>query len=163
MATSDLTQMQHPTCRALALSLATTSALIAPVQAAEHILSAPQIAEALQSGEMVLLDIRSEAEWRETGLAEGAWPVSMHTADFSRQLQAVFGRYAPGQVAIICATGGRTGHVAKILKKNGIDGVIDVSEGMIGNHRGPGWLARKMPTVSLDEARRAMDEAFPGL
>ena len=119
------------------------------------ILSAPEAQDRISSGEMVVLDIRSPEEWKETGVAEGAWPVSMHRPDFGQQLQAILAKYEPGQIGLICATGGRTAHVTSILKQNGVEGITDVSEGMMGNPSGPGWIARGMPVVSVEEAEAA--------
>lgn len=117
------------------------------------ILSAPEAAQRVTSGEIVLLDIRTPEEWEETGLAEGAWPVSMHTPDFPQQLQAILAIYRPDQIGLICATGGRSSYVAEILEKNGIPGVADVSEGMFGNGTAQGWIARRLTVVSLGEAQ----------
>ncbi len=123
------------------------------------ILSAPEAEARMQDGELILLDIRSPEEWRETGIAKGAWPVSMHERDFGERLQAILAQYPPDQIALICAVGGRSGHVTGILEKNGITGVADLSEGMQGNARGPGWIARGLDVVSLDEARAAYEKA----
>jgi rhodanese-related sulfurtransferase len=133
---------------------------ITTANAAPIIQSAPAVAERLNAGEMVLLDIRSKGEWEETGLAKGAWPVSMHTSDFVMKLEQILMLYKPEQIAIICATGGRTSYIANALKQNGIDGITDISEGMIGNKHGPGWLARKMPVISLKEAQADFDAKF---
>lgn len=140
---------------ALATALISISA-----NAQGRIVSAPEIIEQMETGDIILLDIRSKDEWNETGLAEGAWPVSLHSRDFPERLQALMTRYKPEQIALICATGGRTQFVTDILKKNGVEGVIDVSEGMHGNDLGPGWLARGLPVVPLAEARAAYHEAI---
>lgn len=117
------------------------------------ILSAPEAAQKVATDQFVLLDIRSPEEWEETGLAEGAWPVSMHTPDFPKQLQSILGKYAPEQIGLICATGGRSSYIADVLAKNGISGVADVSEGMFGNGKAEGWIARGLSVVSVDEAQ----------
>ena len=116
------------------------------------ILNAPEAAEKVASGQIVLLDIRSPEEWQETGIAEGAWPVSMHTQDFPKHLQAILSQLQPEQIALICATGGRSAYIAEVLEKNGVVGVADVSEGMFGNGQSPGWAARGLPVISMDEA-----------
>jgi rhodanese-related sulfurtransferase len=126
------------------------------------ILSALDAQDQLRAGEIVVLDIRSPEEWAETGVAEGAWPVSMHRPDFGTHLQAIFAQYAPEQVALICATGGRSAYIAEALERNGIVGVADVSEGMMGNPRGPGWIKRGMSVVSADAARAAFEAALSG-
>lgn len=116
------------------------------------ILTAPEAAQKLNAGEMVVLDIRSPEEWKDSGVAAGVWPVSMHTPDFPRQLQTILAKYGPDQIGLICATGGRSAYVAEILEKNGIPGVADVSEAMFGNGTGPGWIARGLPVVSAEDA-----------
>lgn len=119
------------------------------------ILSAPEAQQRIAEGELILLDIRSRQEWQETGIAKGAWPVSMHERDFGERLQAILAVYPPEQIAMICAVGGRTGHVTSILEKNGIRGVADLSEGMEGNARGPGWIARGLEVVPVEDALAA--------
>ncbi len=119
------------------------------------ILSAPEAQERVASGEMIVLDIRSPEEWTQTGVAEGVWPVSMHRPDFGQQLQAILAKYEPSQIGLICATGGRTAHVVSVLRQNGIEGITDVSEGMMGNPSGPGWIARGMPIVTAEDAEAA--------
>lgn len=123
------------------------------------ILTAPEAEAQVAAGDIVLLDIRSPQEWQDTGVAKGAWPVSMHTPDFGERLQAILAQYPAEQIALICATGGRTSHVVTMLNQNGIHGVADVSEGMMGNPRGPGWIARGMEVVPLDQATEAYDAA----
>jgi rhodanese-related sulfurtransferase len=66
-------------------------------------------------------------------------------------------RYRPDQIALICATGGRSAYVVEILGKNGITGVADVSEGMFGNGRAAGWIARGLPVVSVEQAQTRFD------
>ncbi len=139
---------------AAALILMTVNAM-----AETPILSAPDAQAKLTSGDMVLLDIRSPQEWAETGVAEGAWPVSMHDAEFGARLQNILANVPAEQIGLICATGGRTAHVVNILRQNGIDGVIDVSEGMMGNTRGAGWISRGLPVVSLEDATQSFEAA----
>lgn len=136
------------------LALATTAVFAQP-----PVITAPEAAQKVASGEMILLDIRTPQEWEETGIAEGAWPVSMHTPDFATNLQSILSRFAPEKIGLICATGGRSNHVASILEKNGIVGVADVSEGMFGNGEDAGWISRGLPVVTLDEASANFDAA----
>ncbi|MGH1576182.1 MAG: rhodanese-like domain-containing protein [Planktotalea sp.] len=116
-------------------------------------MSAPEALAAVQNGDIVLLDIRSPGEWKETGLAQGAWPVTMHDPSFGENLQRILSRYPDTPLALICATGGRTEYVASVLRQNGLSNVIDVSEGMFGNGAAPGWIARKMPIIDEKTAR----------
>ena len=133
------------------------SALVAGAETPK--ISAPEALKKLQAGEMVILDIRAPEEWAESGVAEGVWPVSMHQRDFGKNLQRIL-RYVPAdRIGLICATGGRSDYVAGVLEKNGIFGVIDVSEGMFGNKSGPGWIKRGLPLVHPDAALRNYEAA----
>ena len=129
--------------------------LAAPLAAEPQIISAPAALEAVQSGQMILLDIRRPSEWAATGVAKGAVALTMHDADFGPSLGALLAAHPDRQIGMICATGGRTSYVVSVLEKNGIDTVIDVSEGMMGNARGPGWIARKLPLSTSQEAQQA--------
>ena len=116
-------------------------------------MDAPTAYSAARNGDLILLDIRSPAEWAETGIAEGAWPVTMHDAGFSTNLQQILAAYPDRPVALICATGGRSNYVAGVLADNNIPGVIDIAEGMFGNGDAPGWIARDLPIVDVQSAR----------
>lgn len=138
------------------LTLAALAVLMLPMTAMADIWSVEEAQAAVAEGRAILIDIRSEGEWKDTGLAKGAWPISMHTPDFGAELQKLIDNRGDKVVAMICATGGRTGHVMRVLDANGIDGFVDVSEGMMGSPYGKGWIAKGLPVVSLDEAEAAM-------
>ncbi len=128
-------------------------AVSAQVAVAETaILSAPAAFEAMQTGDLILIDIRTPEEWAVTGVAQGALALTMHTSDFGAKLTALFSAHPNATFGLICATGGRTGYVASVLDQNGITGVVDVSEGMLGNTRGAGWIAQGLPVVTADVA-----------
>ncbi len=143
----------------LVLTLIALITMSISAMAETPILSAPEAKARMQAGEMILLDIRTEQEWRETGIAKGAWPVSMHEADFGARLQEILKVYPPEKIGLICAVGGRTGHVTGVLERNGIAGIVDVSEGMMGSARGAGWIARGLDVVPLEQAQTDYDAA----
>ena len=99
---------------------------------------------------------RTEEEWKETGVAEGAWPVNMYDREFGKKLSQVLQRNTGKRIGFICAVGGRTGYVTGVLEKNGTRGMIDVSEGMLGSPAGKGWIARGLPIVSAKTAMQAI-------
>ncbi len=140
--------------------LGSTLALAAlPAWATEDgIWSADRAAEALAAGALIMLDVRTREEWAETGLAAGAWPVSMHEQGFETRLFRALEMAGDAPVALICATGGRTGFLMRALGRGGHDGFVDVSEGMMGNERGPGWLARGLPVVDVATALEALPD-----
>ena len=123
-----------------------------------EIWSALEAADALDAGDVALIDVRSRPEWAETGVAAGAWPVSMHERGFEHRLFAARDLSAGNPVALICATGGRSARLLSALRRAGYSGFIDVSEGMLGSRRGPGWIARGLPIVDLESALASLPE-----
>lgn len=120
-------------------------ATVPAAHASSGIMSAPDALAAADKGEIVLVDIRTRGEWKLTGLAKPALAISMHEAGFVRNLAKALGGNRANPVALICATGGRSAHMQRILATAGFTNVIDVSEGMIGSGAGPGWLRRGLP------------------
>lgn len=129
-------------------------------QANPQIMSAPEAQAAVKAGKMLLIDIRSEEEWVEDGIAEGAFPVSMHSLKFGQHLSRILEQRGDRQLGMICATGGRTKYVAMVMNINGVTDLVDVSEGMHGNHNGPGWLARKLPVVKMEDALKLYQDTI---
>lgn len=129
-----------------------------PASADTPLMSAPQAFEKLSAGDLVVLDIRSREEWQDSGVAQGALPISMHEKDFLERFQSVLLEYEPEKIALICATGGRSAEVTYFLEQNGLTGVADVSEGMFGNRNGPGWLKHGLPVVSAEEALESYEK-----
>jgi len=137
---------------------ATGAALVLPstAMADGQTITAQQANERLQKGELILIDVRTPQEWQQTGVAKGAWMLDMTHRDFGGWLMTAIQRNPDHEIAIICRTGNRTGHLSKVLKQNGITGVLDVTEGMAGGPRGTGWIPSKLPVVSAQEAFDAM-------
>ena len=119
---------------------------------AEPDLSAPEAAVQAQSGKLVLIDIRTPPEWKETGVAKGARLINMlhpqGAPGFTNALleQVKGDRSAP--IALICRTGNRTTQVQRYLQSVGFTQVYNVKEGMAGSAAGPGWLKRGLPVES---------------
>jgi rhodanese-related sulfurtransferase len=113
-------------------------------------LSAPEALAQARAGEIVLIDVRSPAEWRATGVPEGARTVTIHhpqgARGFLRDILKEVGGDKSRRVALICARGVRSSRGKRFLEANGFSHVLDVPEGMLGRGSRPGWLARKLPT-----------------
>ena len=121
-------------------------ALSAPAFAAEPgQLDAIQAHTRAEAGKLVLVDVRTEEEWRATGIGTSAIPISMLDRTFLQKLDAAVAGDKTKPVALICAGGVRSALVARALANYGFSRVYDVSEGMEGSRAGPGWLARKLP------------------
>jgi len=146
----------------LAMSVALSTLSFAPIARAQsrEVWSVKQAHAALLEDRLRLLDIRSREEWQETGVAQGAWLVSMHEKRFPERLFATRQLAEGRTVALICATGGRSGAVMNALRQAGHAGFVDVSEGMLGNRLGPGWIAAGLPVVSMNEALAVLPAAL---
>jgi len=117
---------------------------------AESITPAEALAKA-KAGEVLLIDIRTPAEWRQSGIPEYALPIDFRQeggpAAFEQAvLDAVKGdRNRP--IAVICAGGTRSAHAQQILEQAGFTQVQDVSEGVTGRNSETGWIHAGLPMV----------------
>lgn len=118
----------------------------APVAAGE-VMSPGEAHEKALKGEIMLVDVRTPDEWKQTGLPASAHAITMHQQgpDFVRQLDAVLGGDRSKPLAVICRTGNRTGSLVAPLEKAGYARVINVAEGMVGGRYGPGWIKAGLP------------------
>ncbi|MEI6986735.1 MAG: rhodanese-like domain-containing protein [Rhodospirillaceae bacterium] len=123
----------------------------------DGILRADEALVAAQRGEIVIIDVRTPAEWRATGIPEGA-----KTADFSTPA-LVMGFVATVTnvvhseltlpVALICRSGNRSTKARDVLVANGFTAVFNIKEGMSGSSYGPGWLARRLPVTDCSDCQ----------
>ena len=125
--------------------------LAASVATAEDVrLSADAAYDRIRNGQLMLIDVRSTDEWRQSGIPAGALAISMHDrggkAAFAKAvLRAVNGDLAK-PIAVICAVGNRSQWAQNFLTEQGHKNVYDVSEGMFGRGKHlPGWLRRGLP------------------
>jgi len=104
-----------------------------------------------KTGEVLLIDVRTPAEWRQSGIPAYALHIDFRQeggpAAFQQAvLDAVKGdRNRP--VAVICAGGTRSGQAHYLLEKAGFTHVQDVSEGVTGRNSETGWIHRGLPMV----------------
>ena len=129
-------------CLAVVAGLAAGAARAADVPGD---ISAPDAHTAAKAGKLVLVDIRTPGEWRETGVPQGAKRIDMLDPQFESKLRAALSGKKDAQVAIICRTGNRSTHVQRWLRSQGYSSVLNVKEGMAGSGAGPGWIRRGLP------------------
>ncbi len=111
------------------------------------VIDAPTAYEKARNGEILLIDIRSPQEWKETGVASGANKISMHEPGFQKKLDTLMGNDRSKAIAVICRTGHRSTWMAGELRKHGYTNVLNVKEGMAGGPNGKGWIPRGLPIV----------------
>ncbi|MGQ9660703.1 MAG: rhodanese-like domain-containing protein [Thermochromatium sp.] len=136
--------LYHIVRRFVAL-IATSLAFVACAQEASFDLSPPEALAKAQSGEIILIDIRTPPEWRETGVAPQAHRLDMTDPRFIERLLQEMGGDKSVPIALICRTGSRSGYMQKQLQKMGFSQVYNVPEGMAGSRSGPGWIRRGLP------------------
>lgn len=124
--------------------------LVSSLALAENILTARQALDGVQNGTTVLVDIRSPGEWRETGIASVAIPLSMHEPGFLQGINDLKAQHPDKTIALICAVGGRTAYMNDLLARQGFENIADVSEGMLGGPNGTGWIPSGLPVKAWD-------------
>jgi rhodanese-related sulfurtransferase len=112
------------------------------------------------AGDVILVDIRTDDEWRATGVATSAHAITMNQAaeTFFKQLDAATGGSKSKPIALICASGNRSATLLPHLTKAGYTAVSDVSEGMTGGPSGAGWIKSGLPVRSWTREQSAPNE-----
>lgn len=122
-----------------------------PTLAAE-VISVKEAHERAMKKEIVLVDVRSIDEWRDTGIPEGGIPISIHhpggmqgfIETERKALDNDFGK----PMALICRYGVRSTRAQWALEEAGFKKVLNVREGLKGNViDGSGWFDAKLPMV----------------
>lgn len=80
--------------------------------------------EMLENSEMVIVDIRTEMEWKQTGVVPGSKTVTFFEMDgsydaegFLKKMDELGGKEQ--EIGLICRTGSRTAQVANFMKQQG--------------------------------------------
>ena len=114
---------------------------------------APEEALALMTkGELLVIDVRTPAEWRQTGIPIGASTIdiSMGSQEFVADVLRAAGGDRTRALAVICRSGHRSTMAKALLDDNGFTHVYNIKEGVLGGGNGPGWKARSLPMRPLD-------------
>ncbi|MEM7121715.1 MAG: rhodanese-like domain-containing protein [Pseudomonadota bacterium] len=117
----------------------------------DGLLSAPDAWQRYGDGELLIIDIRTQSEWRDTGIPEGAGRSSLFLSyglpnlDFVDEVTALTGGDRSHPIALICAAGVRSAIAHVLLESEGFEQIYDIGEGMAGSGDGPGWVARGLP------------------
>jgi rhodanese-related sulfurtransferase len=103
-------------------------------------------------GEVLLIDIRAENEWKQTGVAPQAIMLSMHQSGgvpaFENALTALLNGNKDKPIALICAGGVRSAKLQRYLQQKGFTQVLDVVEGMQGGLFTDGWIDHQLPVTA---------------
>jgi rhodanese-related sulfurtransferase len=113
-------------------------------------ISPPEAAKLTSEKKVILIDIRTPEEWRETGVAENAHKLDMTDPLFPAKLSAITGGDPTRPIALICRTANRTRTVQQALLQRGYSAVINVEGGMVGNAADKGWILHGLPVTKGD-------------
>ena len=120
-----------------------------PASANHRIMTADEAKVRLERGQMMLIDVRSPQEWRQTGIAPGASTVTIHDPGglpgFVEAVKATVSGDLDKVIAVICASGDRSTIAHQALTEAGFTRVMNIREGMLGGPYGTGWLPRGLP------------------
>ena len=113
------------------------------------IISARVALAAAQAGDIIIVDVRSPLEWRMTGIPDGSVPITLHhaggAAGFVAEILDTVDGDLSRPIALICASGVRSGAAQALLQGQGFTDVHNLAEGMHGSREGHGWLAEDLP------------------
>jgi rhodanese-related sulfurtransferase len=127
----------------------------ATVLAGGEIIAADEALARAEAGRLTIVDVRSPAEWRQTGIASGARLATIHNRKgpmgFLEEITALVDGDKSRPIAMICARGYRSAAATAFLREQGFTNVFDIREGMLGRDDRPGWLARDLPVEPCEE------------
>ena len=122
---------------------------------AQGIVAPAQALRLAHDGQVTIIDIRRPDEWRKTGIPTGAMRATVRfnrgVAKFLKRMAELTDGDKSKPIALICAAGVRSKHASRLLRNRGYTQVMDISEGMLGNGKGAGWLRRDLPVSPCSE------------
>jgi len=94
----------------------------------------PLTSELVNSG-ITIVDIRTEPEWRETGVVPGSVLLTFFRRDRSYDLEdfvAELSRHAAPdeEIALLCRSGNRSARLAGLLSEHGYTAIINIAGGI---------------------------------
>jgi rhodanese-related sulfurtransferase len=120
-----------------------------PAGATDGVIAADEAYAAAKRGELIIIDVRTSAEWQQTGIPDGAKTADVTTPDGLEAFVAAVARAVAGdreaRIAVICRSGNRSTKAQAALRNSGFTNVLNIKEGMAGSAAGPGWLGRGLP------------------
>ena len=120
---------------------------------ADPTISATSAREMQAKGQLMIIDVRTPHEWKETGIPAGAKTIEFSPAVDSAVFLSEVLRVASGDrnvpIAVICRSGHRSTMAQDILAQHGFTNVLNIQEGVLGGSHGQGWVPRGLPVETL--------------
>jgi rhodanese-related sulfurtransferase len=126
----------------LGAALSFQGLVAAMAQTPSPLLSAREAYDASRTGRLLLVDIRTQAEWADTGVPQGAIRLDADSSGFEVRLAGLRLDNPGKRIALIDRTGGLSASVRQKLSQRGWRDLVVVRGGMLGE---AGWLAERLP------------------
>lgn len=97
--------------------------------------------ERVRKKALILVDVRTEREWREGGIPKGAHAVTLGSPRMVDTIYGLMKEDASKPVAVICRSGMRSGRAAKLLVDAGLTDVSNVRGGLMA------WTSANLPVT----------------
>lgn len=93
------------------------------------------LTNALLGSDITIVDIRSEREWRETGVVPGSVLLTFFSSDRSYDLVGFMDKLSrhvreDEEIALLCRSGNRSAKVAHLLAEGGYTSIINITGGI---------------------------------
>jgi rhodanese-related sulfurtransferase len=108
------------------------------------VISSREAHEQVRASKLLLIDIRTTAEWADTGVPQGATRLDAETPGFEVRLAGLRVDNPGKRIALIDRTGGLSASVQRKLAGRGWRDLAIVRGGMLGQG---GWLAEGLPVA----------------
>ena len=90
----------------------------------------------------VLIDVRSPAEWAQTGVPVTAYTISLEDPDFLARVEEITGGNRDQRIAVISHFGVRSAEARDALRAAGYTNVTSIAGGLSGPE---GWIDSDLP------------------
>lgn len=117
-------------------------------EATIHNLNAKDFAEAIKSGEVLLLDVRTAKEYQ-GGHIQNSGNINFYAGDFKKKLDLINNNQ---KVYVYCYSGDRSGKTVKLLKDRGFKEIYNLEKGLLD------WNAASLPlkeSAGADKTKKA--------
>ena len=109
-----------------------------------------------QSNKLLIIDVRTIQEWKETGVIPGSILVNMHDenfyerSNFIEEILNLIGDNKATPIGVICGSGARSSLTRDALNNIGYTNVLNISQGIMGKNK-KGWIELNLPLKTYIE------------
>ncbi len=110
------------------------------------------------SNQIKIIDIRTEKEWKMTGVIPNTFLVNMHNEDFTENpnfiniVKDLLNKNLDSKIAFICASGARSEIAANYFKNKKHKNIFHIPTGILGKQE-DGWLYLGLPIESFNKEK----------